>query len=96
MPRAIPALLLLVACTQLALAASDDKDTRAANQERACAGVANEGTKVRELRRELAVYMGQTVPEELQNKVRRHIELVAKLKAECDQLREQAASAAGK
>ena len=93
MPRAITGLLLLVACMQLALAASDDKETRAANQERVCGGMTNEYTKVRELRRELAAYLGQTVPEELQGKVRRHIELVAKLKAECDQLREQAAAA---
>ena len=78
---------------QLAIAAADEKETRTAQQDRVCAGVSNEFTKMRELKRELAAYLGQSVPEELQAKVRRHIELVAKLKAECDQLREQAALA---
>ena len=91
----LPRLLALIACSQIALAASaeDKETTRTAQQDRACAGVSNENTKMRELRRELGAYLGQTVPEELQNKVRRHIELVAKLKAECDQLREQSALA---
>jgi hypothetical protein len=87
--------LVLSACSHLALAgAADDKEaTRTAQEDRACAGVSNENTKMRELRRELGAYLGQTIPEELQNKVRKHIELVAKLKAECDQLREHSALA---
>ncbi|MDB5857175.1 MAG: hypothetical protein JWQ76_864 [Ramlibacter sp.] len=92
MLRSTLRLLALIACSQLALAAADDnKETRTAQQDRSCAGVSNEFTKMRELRRELGAYLGQTIPEELQSKVRRHVELVAKLKAECEQLREQAA-----
>ena len=39
----------------------------------------------------MGAYFGQTIPEDLQLRVRKHVELVAKLKADCDQQREQSA-----
>jgi hypothetical protein len=51
----------------------------------------NEVTKGRELNRELNAGAGQTVPDELQQRVWKHVNLVAKLKADCEQNREQAA-----
>ena len=92
MLRSMSLVIALAGC-QLALAAADEKETRTAQQDRVCTGVSNEFTKMKELKRELAAYLGQTIPEELQARVRRHIEQVAKLKAECDQLRDQAAMA---
>lgn len=82
------AALILSSYAAVTAAAEADKETmRPAQDDQACAGVSNESTKMRELRRELGVYIGQTVPEELQHKVRKHIEQVAKLKAECDRQR---------
>ena len=89
-------LVAMILCSHVVLAGAADADkeaVRTVQDERACAGVTNENTKMRELRRELGAYLGQTVPEELQNKVRRHIDLVARLKAECDQQRDQSALA---
>ena len=86
---------VLLACTPVAfaIAAEGDKGgtTRTAQDDRVCAGVSNETTKMRELRREMGAYFGQAIPEELQLRVRKHIDMVAKLKAECDQQREQSA-----
>ena len=63
-----------------AIAAEGDKATRTAQDERVCAGVSNETSKMRELRREMGAYFGQAIPEDLQLRVRKHVELVAKLK----------------
>ena len=77
-----------------ALAADGDMETiRTAQDERVCAGVSNETTKMRELRREMGAYFGQAIPEDLQLRVRKHIDMVAKMKAECDQQREKSALA---
>ena len=92
----IPRLAALLACTQMAFAVAADGDkatTRSAQDERVCAGVSNETTKMRELRREMGAYFGQAIPEELQLRVRKHVDMVAKLKADCDQQREQSALA---
>ena len=86
----------LLACTQMTFAVAADGDkapTRALQDERVCAGVSNETSKMRELRREMGAYFGQAIPEELQLRVRKHVDMVAKLKAECDQQREQSALA---
>lgn len=91
--RGAPALLACFYIAAAGAAEGDKEPTRTAQDDRACAGVANENTKMRELRRELGAYFGQSVPEELQAKVRKHIDLVAKLKAECEQQREQSALA---
>lgn len=87
-------LAVLVLCGDLALAGVEDGDKGVARvqDERACAGVANESTKMRELRRELGAYIGQTIPDDLQRRVNKHIEAVARFKAECDQ-RDKAALA---
>lgn len=74
-------------------AEGDKEPARTAQDGNACAGVTNESTKMRELRRELGAYFGQTIPEELQTRVRKHIDQVAKLKTECDQLRDKSALA---
>ena len=92
----IPRLAALILCSYAAVAGAaegDKEPARIVQDDRACAGVTNENTKMRELRRELGAYLGQTVPEELQNKVRKHIDMVAKLKADCDQQRDQSALA---
>jgi hypothetical protein len=60
---------------------------------RACAGVANEGNKMRELRREMSVYYDKPIPEDLERRVRKHIDTVARLKAECDEQRGRTAQA---
>jgi hypothetical protein len=88
------AALVVFGSTALAGAAESEKEaTRTAQDDRACSGVANENTKMKELRRELGAYFGQSIPEELQLRVRKHIDMVAKLKAECDQQKEPAALA---
>ena len=86
--------VLIGCCSPMAFAVSADGDkqsTRPAQDERVCTGVSNETTKMRELRRELGAYFGQAIPEDLQLRVRKHVDMVAKLKAECDQQREQSA-----
>ena len=99
MLRSLPLTTVLLACGfgPGAAAGEGEKEApRVAQDDRGCAGVTNENTKMRELRRELGAYLGQSIPEELQNRVRKHIEMVAKLKAECDQQRDQSASASAK
>lgn len=89
-------LAVLIACSPIAVAVAADGDkvtTRTVQDDRVCAGVSNETTKMRELRREMSAYFGQAIPEDLQLRVRKHIDMVAKLKAECDQQREQSALA---
>ena len=89
-------LAALLVFSQLALATAADtaKDgTQTAQDGRACDGVANENSKMRELRKELGAYFGQTIPEDLQRRVTKHVDMVARLKAECDQQREQSAQA---
>jgi hypothetical protein len=95
MLASLSTLAALLACSCVAAAAAEPANdaSRTAQDDRACGGVTNEATKMRELRRELGAYFGQSIPEDLQNRVRKHIELVAKMKAECDQQREQAAVA---
>ncbi len=95
MRASLTTLAILVLCGDLAWAAGEDADKGAirVQEERACAGVANESTKMRELRRELGAYIGQTIPDELQRKITKHIESVARFKAECDQLRDKSALA---
>lgn len=96
MHPSIPRLAALIVFGPIALAgaAENDKEmTRTAQDERACAGVTNENTKMKELRRELGAYFGQTIPDELQQRVKKHIDMVARLKAECDQHKEQPALA---
>lgn len=88
------AVLALCAHTALAGAAAGERaGTRTVHDERSCDGVNNENTKMRELKRELGAYFGQPIPEDLQLRVRKHVDLVAKLKAECDHQREQSALA---
>ena len=89
MVRSICALATLCLFSSLSLAATDDAP--ATQAERACTGVANEVTKGRALNRELNAYAGQTVPEELQQRVMKHLALVAKAKAECEASRDQTA-----
>ena len=48
---------------------------------------------MRELRREMSVYYGKPVPEDLERRVRKHIHAVARLEAECDAQRGRAALA---
>ncbi len=94
MRASFPTLAVLVLCVDLAVAGVEDADkgvTRA-RDDRPCAGVANESTKMRELRRELGAYIGQTIPDDLQRRINKHVESVAKFKAECDQ-RDKAALA---
>ena len=96
MNRALTRLLIRVAAGQIAcVAAADEANEPAckAQEERACAGVANEGAKMRELRREMSVYYGKPVPEDLERRVRKHIDAVARLKAECDAQRGRTALA---
>jgi hypothetical protein len=92
MLASLSTLAALLACSCVAAAAAEPANdaSRTAQDDRACGGVTNEATKMRELRRELGAYFGQSIPEDLQNRVRKHIELVAKMKAECDQQRESA------
>ena len=89
MARPFLALSALCLFTSLSWAAPDD--TPVTQAERSCAGVTNEVTKGRALNRELNAYAGQTVPDELQQRVLKHITLVQKLKSECEANREQAA-----
>ena len=88
------AVLVVFGHVVLAGAADTGKEgTQAAQDGRACEGVPNEGIRMRELRRELGVYFGQTIPDDLQRRVKKHIDMVARLKAECDRQREQSALA---
>lgn len=92
----IPRLAALALCGHIAFAAAADADkavTRTVQDERSCDGVNNENTKMRELKRELGAYFGQSIPGDLQLRVRKHVDLVARLKAECDHQREQSALA---
>lgn len=91
MIRAVYVLATLCLCSPLSWAAPADEAPPAAQSARSCAGVTNEVTKGRELNRELNAYAGQTVPDELQQRVWKHVNLVTKLKADCEQNREQAA-----
>ncbi len=95
MRASLTTLTLLVLFSDLAWSAAEDPERGATRvqEERACAGVANESTKMRELRRELGAYIGQTIPDELQRRITKHIEAVARFKAECDQSRDKAALA---
>jgi hypothetical protein len=88
--RSIYWLAALCLCSSLSWA---DSSPTAPTAERSCSGVTNEVTKGRELNRELNAYAGQTVPDELQQRVMKHLTLVAKLKAECESTREQSAAA---
>jgi hypothetical protein len=90
MARSIYTLAALLLFSTLSWAAPGDEAQRVAQNERSCTGVVNEVTKGRELNRELNAYAGQTVPDELQQRVMKHLTLVARLKAECEQNREQA------
>ena len=90
MARSIYALLALCLWSSVAWPAPADEATRTAQSERSCVGMTNEVTKGRELNRELNAYAGQTVPEELQQRVLKHLSLVARIKAECEQNRDQA------
>jgi hypothetical protein len=90
MARSICAFAALCLVSSLSIAAADDAP--ATQAERACSGVANEVTKGRALNRELNAYAGQTVPDELQQRVMKHLAQVAKAKAECEANRDQAAA----
>ena len=92
MPRSIYWLAALCLCSSLSWADSSPTAPTAPTAERSCTGVTNEVTKGRELNRELNAYAGQTVPDELQQRVMKHLTLVAKLKAECESTREQSAA----
>lgn len=87
MNHLLQAIAALVLCANVAwvVAAEPDKGSPRTADIRACEGVTNENSKARELRRELGAYLGQTMPEDLERRVKKHIELVAKLKAECEQ-----------
>jgi len=89
MARSICAFATLCLLSSLSMAASDD--TPATQADRACSGVTNEVTKGKALNRELNAYAGQTVPEELQQRVMKHLAQVAKAKAECEAGRDQTA-----
>jgi hypothetical protein len=91
MVRSLYALAALCLCSPLTWAVPADESPPSAQNARSCAGVTNEVTKGRELNRELNAYAGQTVPDELQQRVWKHVSLIAKLKAECEQNRDQAA-----
>ena len=96
MNRALTRLLIRVAAGQIACVDAADEVNEPARKEqedRACSGVANEGAKMRELRREMSVYYGNPVPEDLERRVRKHIGAVARLEAECDAQRGRAALA---
>jgi hypothetical protein len=89
MARPICAFAALCLFSSLSLAAADD--TSATQADRACSGVTNEVTKGKALNRELNAYAGQTVPDELQQRVLKHLTQVAKAKAECEAGKDQAA-----
>lgn len=91
MVRFVYAITALCLCSPLSWAVPADEAPSGAQNARSCAGVTNEVTKGRELNRELNAYAGQAVPDELQQRVWKHVNLVAKLKADCEQNREQAA-----
>ena len=96
MLSSIPRLAALALYAHVAHAEAADVEkavTRTSQDQRSCDGVNNENTKMRELKRELGAYFGQPIPEDLQLRVRKHVELVARLKAECDHQREQSALA---
>jgi hypothetical protein len=84
-------LTVLAVFGQIACASAADPEKQVAHvsaqEERACAGVANESLKMRELKREVGMYFDQPMPDELQRRVKRHFDTVARLKAECDQQR---------
>ena len=88
MARSICAFATLCLLSSLSLAAGED--TAATQADRACSGVTNEVTKGKALNRELNAYAGQTVPDELQQRVMKHLAQVAKAKAECEASRETA------
>lgn len=90
MVRSIYALAALCLCSSPSWAVLADESPPGAQNARSCAVVTNEVTKGRELNRELNAYAGQAVPDELQQRVWKHINLVAKLKADCEHDREQA------
>jgi len=89
MARSICAFAALCLFSSLSWSAADEAPVT--QGERACAGVTNEVTKGRALNRELNAYAGQTVPDELQQRVAKHLALVAKAKAECEASRDQTA-----
>ena len=89
MVRSICAFATLCLLASLSHAANDD--TPANQADRTCSGVTNEVTKGKALNRELNAYAGQTVPDELQQRVIKHLTLVAKAKAECEASRDQTA-----
>ncbi len=90
----MPLLLLVVGQIAIAAAADEAKEpVLTAQQERTCAGVANEGTKMRELRREMGLYFDKPFPEDLERRIKRHMDTVARLKAECDEQRGRTALA---
>ena len=89
MPRSIYWLAALCLCSSLTWA---DSSPTAPAADSPCAGVTNEVTKSRELNRILSAYAGHNVPDELQQRVMKHLTLVAKLKAECEASRDQSAS----
>lgn len=68
-------------------------ESPAAQELRACAGMNNEATKKRELLRELAIYLGQTVPDELRDRARKYFDQVIKLREECESAKRLTAAA---
>ena len=92
MARCLYALAALGLWSTLSLAAAAEGTPATDKGERICPSMANEVTKSRELNRELNAYAGRTVPDELQQRVMKHISVVSKLKAECEAGREQAAA----
>lgn len=96
MRSSVGKLPVLVVFGHVALAGAVDtakESTQTAQDGRACDGVANESSKMRELRRELGAYFGQIIPDDLQRRVKKQVDMVARLKAECGQQREQSALA---
>jgi hypothetical protein len=59
----------------------------------ACAGMTNEGIRKRELMREMAAYIGETLPDDLQRKAQKFFDQVAKLKEDCERERGKAGGA---
>lgn len=91
MGRSVHALAALWLFSALSWAAAPpDEPPQSSQGGRLCTGVNNEVAKSRDLYRELNAYAGSTAPQELQDRVTKHIDLVARLKAECERNRDQA------
>jgi hypothetical protein len=85
--------LLVVACLSAHLAGAYAVDAETSDNREAapigsaCAGVTNEGTRKRELMREMAGYIGETLPDDLKRRAQKFFDQVAKLKADCERER---------